>query len=204
MQRVRCSGNGVMSAYPLIGMFENLQKLTLEVPVLLDGSFLKQVLMKCQKLEWLSLKCIGQNPKFIINLCQNLKYSTVLKNFRLEHSEMVIDKILSSLTHINNKLLRIYLRCDNLRFTNNLEPFSDFMENNPQLIFFFLVISKATTKQISDIQKTIHGFKKGNPAKIFYVKKDIDSFTGVFPIPKAHHDIIFNRTKVSVINFDEF
>ncbi|XP_074040919.1 uncharacterized protein isoform X2 [Leptinotarsa decemlineata] len=200
-----CSGNGVISGYPLIGIFENLQKLTLEIPLLLDGAFLKEVFMKCQKIEWLSLKCIAQNEKFMINLCQNLKYSAALKHLRLEHNEIVIDKLLTSLTQIDKKLLRIFLECENLRFTYaEIEPFTFFMENNPQLIFFFLVIRKSTSKQISDIQKIIHGFKRGNPAKIFYVKKEIDPFAGVFPIPNAHHDLIFNRTRVSVINFDEF
>ncbi|XP_018579081.1 uncharacterized protein LOC108917116 isoform X2 [Anoplophora glabripennis] len=39
-----CTSGAVISAFPLIGIFQYLEKLVLEIPLLLDGSFLKEFL----------------------------------------------------------------------------------------------------------------------------------------------------------------
>ncbi|KAJ8944721.1 hypothetical protein NQ318_007934 [Aromia moschata] len=186
-----CSGEAVLSAYPLIQIFENLQKLTLDVPILMDGLFFKEyfrnfsVFTKCQCLESLNLNCVGQNGKFLLNLCQNLKYARNLRDFRLEHKDIVIDKLFDGLNGMEHKrLLRVFLKCDNLQYTCET--------------------IKIQPRKNSNIQKILNNSKKGNPAKVFYVKNDVSAFMGVFPIPAAHHDIIFNYTNVSVIRIDEF
>lgn len=103
------------------------------------------------------------------------------------------------------KLLRIFIKCDNLQSTHDYkEDFTAFLKSNPQLIFCVFAISTNTKKQNTDLQQAINKFKDGNSAKVFYVKNDISSFRKVFPIPTAHLDIIFYRTNVAVINLDEF
>lgn len=200
-----CYAIELLSSYHCISSFENLEKLTLEVPLLLDGSFLKEVLIKCRKLWSLNLTITSQNEKFMSKLCENLKYSNALKDFRLDHLQIPIEKLLRSFNEINTKKLqRIFIKCDNLRYTSvDIEPFNEFLKSNSQLVFFFLIVQRNTVKQNSDIQKILNEHKKGNPAKIFYIKKDY-SFAGYFPVPTAHHDIIYNHTNVSVVNLDEF
>lgn len=124
----------------------------------------------------------------------------------MDHNEIPINRLLNSFNEVQQKkLLRIFVKCDKLRSADNSEEsFSAFMESNPQLIFCVFIIGSNTKKQNTDLQHTINKFKGGNLAKVFYVKKDISSFSGVFPIPAAHHDIIFFRTNVAVINIDEF
>lgn len=117
-----------------------------------------------------------------------------------------MDRLFEGLNTIREKkLLRLFFKCDTLKTASEeYVSLRKFMEKNDQLIFFFLVVGKNTMKQKSTIQKILNSYKDGNSAKIYYVKKDVHSFSGAFPIPTAHHDMIFNRTYVSVINFDEF
>ncbi|KAJ8919209.1 hypothetical protein NQ315_012197 [Exocentrus adspersus] len=201
-----CATGAVVSAYPLIATFEYLETLTIEVPLLLDGSFLKEVFIKCRYLESLYIFCKSQNEKFIMNLCQNLKYSQNLRHFRLDHKEVLISKLLNSFNELKyRKLLRIYVNCDKLRGVDaSDDPFSVFLERNPQLIFCLFQIKNNTNKQNRDIHTIFNKYKCGDPAKMFFVIKEISSFSGGFPIPAAHHDIVFYRTNVAVVNIDEF
>lgn len=200
-----CYTVDLLSSYHSISSFEHLEKLTLEVPLFLDGSFLKQVLIKCENLWSLNLSVTSQNEKFMTKLCESLKYSNSLRDFRLNHVQINIEKLLSSFNEISNKKLqRIFLKCDNLRYSNSgVEPFNQFLTYNPQLIFLFVIVHKNTIKQNMDIQKIFNDHKKKNAAKIFFIKKDY-AFSGYFPIPTAHYDLIYRNTNVSVINFDDF
>ncbi|CAG9815710.1 unnamed protein product [Phaedon cochleariae] len=199
----QCSAIDDIAAYKLIGVFEKLTRLSLQIPLLLDGSFLKEVFTKCKFLESLSLHCTTTNEKFMVNLCQNIRFSTALRDIRLDHKEINIEKLLASLSEINNnKLLRLVLNCDALSYSRSVshtEPFSDFFEKNRQLILFYLVASKATKKHMFDIQKTIHKFKGVNRGKVFYAKTEETT-----QIPSAHYDMLFSRNRVAVVNFDEF
>lgn len=194
-----------LTSYYSIGAFQNLEKLTLEVPLSMDGSFLKDVLINCQKLLSLKLTITSQNEKFMFKLFESLSHSKSLKDFRLHHVQIHIEKLFDSFNQIENKKLqRIFIICDHLRYNHlETEPFNKFLSTNPQLVFLFLVVRKNTVKQNSNIQKIFNEHKKGNPSKIFYIKKDY-TFSGYFPVPTAHHDIIFENTNVSVINLDEF
>ncbi|XP_056637611.1 uncharacterized protein LOC130445777 [Diorhabda sublineata] len=202
-----CTSSAVISAYSLIENFETLRRLTLEIPYLLDGSFLEKVFLRC-RLEYLSLKLIAPNEPFVTNLNLHLEKAVALKHFRIECSILSMEKILKGLSKMPRKILqRTFIKCDQAYFIDNKNVryiFSEFLECNPQLIFFGLIISQATAKQITDIKRTLHTFKTGHPAKIFHVRKQVGEFNGIFPVPPAHHDIIFNRTRVSVIDFDEF
>lgn len=200
-----CYSVELLSSYNLISCFEHLEKLTLEVPLTLNGSFLKEVLIKCEKLWSLKLTISSQNEKFTSRLCESLKFSKSLRDFTLNHVQIHIEKLLESFNEIQKKTIqRIFLKCDDIRYTNSdTELFNRFLHNNPQLVFFFLVVRKNTVKQVSNIQKIFNEHKKGNPAKIYYIKKDY-SFSGYFPVPCAHHDMIYRHTDVAVINFDEF
>lgn len=201
-----CCNFQTLTSYHSISFFQNLEKLTLEVPLSLDGSFLKEVVKNCQKLSSLKLTLTSQNENFMSRLCESLKYSNSLRDFRLNHVQIHIEKLLNSFNEIQSKKLqRLFIKCDNLRYNNNLEtqPFNQFLITNPQLVFLFIIVHKNTVKQNSNIQKIFNEHKKGNSAKIFYIKKDY-SFSGYFPVPTAHHDMIYKNTNISVINFDEF
>lgn len=204
----RCTGSFVVSGYPLLKHFEKLQRLTLEIPYLVDGSFLEKVFRSCRRLEHLSLKLTAPNEPFVTNLYMYLEHAVALKHFRIQCSTISIEKILKGLSKISKKILqRIFIKCDHLNYSNNKDVrqfFSEFLESNPQLVFFGLVASQATAKQITDIQRTLFTFKRGHPTKIFYVKKVFRDFTANFPVPPAHHDIVFNHYRVSVIDVDEF
>ncbi|KAJ8927617.1 hypothetical protein NQ314_019895 [Rhamnusium bicolor] len=83
-----CLGSVDLGAYSLIGTFENLQKLTLDIPISLDGLFLKEIFsgsrffIKCRHLQSVNFLCVAQNEKFIINLCQHLHHTNNLRDFR--------------------------------------------------------------------------------------------------------------------------
>ncbi|CAH1100433.1 unnamed protein product [Psylliodes chrysocephalus] len=203
-----CNSGAVISAYHLIANFKKLEKLNLEIPLLLDGSFLEQLFKNCLKLENLNLTITSTNETFLKNLYEKLPNAAALKHFRLVCPRVNIEKLFLGLNQIvERRLLRIFIKCDSINYSttsNERELFSSFLETHPQLVFFVLLINQATAKQVSDINKIIYEYKKRNTAKIFYCKKEIDPLTGVFPIPSAHRDIIFNRTEVGVIDFDKF
>nr|CAH7713299.1 unnamed protein product [Callosobruchus chinensis] len=203
-----CVTGGSIAGYISISMLTKLEKLSLDIPYLLDGSFLEEALKKCKKLHTLSLTCDAANEKFIINLCKGLKHANSLKNFRLVYKEIAIDRLFDSFNSIKEKKLqRMFLSCDNIKYATNkseLEVYTDFFQEHTQLIFFFVVASKHTAKQNTDIQSILNIYKADNPAKIFLIHKDTHYVKSNFPLPNAHHDLVLNRTNVSVIHFDEF
>lgn len=77
-----CINGSVLSAYYTITSFKNLEKLSLEISLLMDGLVLKDIFIKCEKLKSLRLKCASPNEKFMVNLCHVLKYATSLRDLR--------------------------------------------------------------------------------------------------------------------------
>ncbi|KAJ8944722.1 hypothetical protein NQ318_007935 [Aromia moschata] len=197
----QCNDEIVMSAYSAIQKFEHLNKLSLEVPSQLDGSFLKEVFTKCRRLESLHLVCVVKNQTFMSNLCDNLKYATSLKHFRLHHRDIVLNKLLDTLNALEPKnLIRIYISCDTVKLLHNsasANPLCTFVKDNPQLVLL-VICRKESNKTLEKYQQELATFIHANRARIFWVN------ARSVPHNSAHHDIFFDSTNVSVVNVHEF
>ncbi|CAH2010726.1 unnamed protein product [Acanthoscelides obtectus] len=195
------------SGYISISTFANLERLTLEVLHLVDGSFLEEIFLKCGNLRFFSLTCENPNEMFFFNLCRHLRHASALRDFRLVYKKIAIDTLIKSFNSMRDKKLqRIFLSCEYIRYAckkTGKNIYAEFFQENPQLVLFFLVASKQTGKQNNDIQKTLNEYRD-HPSKVFLMHKDISFVKTGFPIPSAHHDIVFNRTNVSVVHFEEF
>nr|CAH7755903.1 unnamed protein product [Callosobruchus chinensis] len=195
------------SGYVSISTFANLERLTLEVLHLVDGSFLEEIFVKCRNLRFFSLTCEKPNEMFFFNLCRHLRHATALRDFRLVYKKIAIDTLIKSFNAISDrKIQRVFLSCEYLRYAckkTGKNIYAEFFQKNPQLVFFFLVASKQTGVQNNDIQKTLNAYRD-HPAKVFLMHKDVSFVKTGFPVPSAHHDFVFNRTNVSVVHFDEF
>lgn len=72
----------IFNAYNAISYFTRLKKLTVQVPIVSDGSYLNDVINYCVELESLRVVSIGRNVKLNFNLCKCIKDAKKLKHFR--------------------------------------------------------------------------------------------------------------------------
>ncbi|CAH1993490.1 unnamed protein product [Acanthoscelides obtectus] len=137
--------------YNSIAMLVNLEKISLDIPPLSDGSFLETTLKTCKNLRFLSLNCLRLNYEFVNNL-RNLKYATSLKDFRLLYDQIDIDMLFDCINDIN-KLQRMFLSCNKLCYAcdnNESAVYKKFFQKHPNLIFLFIAARKQTCQQNSE------------------------------------------------------
>ncbi|XP_063906403.1 uncharacterized protein LOC135125039 [Zophobas morio] len=202
--------HSAIQGYPLISLFEHLESLILEIPVTLDGSFLTQVLQKCQNLQKLEILSIAQNEKLNFSICNAISSASSLKDFRYENHRIPLDKLIENLCLIKSKKLeRIVLIC---KETDNFSagPLKQLLEMNPQLVFLYFLIRSCTEKSRRMAQDTLNTYKKKHPSKVFRVSKtDEFSSRSGYPIPDVHFcEMIKSDSNVASLSaleeFDSF
>ncbi|KRT79146.1 hypothetical protein AMK59_7901, partial [Oryctes borbonicus] len=170
-----------------IANFKYLRKLTLDnLPIHISGSFLSKVFLSCEHLTSLRIKSKQQNSSLHNFLCLSLKHAVSLKHLRYEHPcNISIDKLLFALSENEKlKMERLFIKCKSVEIFS-AKPINTFLENNPELRLFYLVIAdlpKATIKQ------TIKSLEKHNddPRKILLISQDECSPTGRVQLPFIH------------------
>lgn len=193
-----CS-NSCSQVYQSIGELENLEKLSMEISPEFDGSFLKNVFMKCQNLWSLRLNLKQSNPVFIAQLAVDIKNSSSLKDFCLKTFFITVDNLFGAFNAIQyKKLQRVFIHCEILHYNTKYQPFSRFLECNPQLSFLLLVAANNLTRDITRVQCFLDEYK--NEKRKMYLITDNPKPQ----IPLAHHDLVYERSNVSGIHFDDF
>lgn len=99
----------------------------------------------------------------------------------------------------SQKLERIVLVCDEIdKLTSG--PLTEFLENNPQLVFLYFLIRGCTDSAVRMAQQTLNIYKKKHPAKVYLIKK-ID-----VSIPNVHYrEMVKNHSIVaSLFALDDF
>ncbi|XP_063906031.1 uncharacterized protein LOC135124745 isoform X2 [Zophobas morio] len=205
--------NPAVLGYSLISLFEHLESLIVEIPINIDGSFLIQVLQKCQNLQKLKIFSLHRNEELNFNLCKAISSASSLKDFRYENHRIPLDKLIENLCLIKSKKLeRIVLICTE---TDNFSagPLKQLLEMNPQLVFLYFLIRSCTeqserTKRMA--QDTLNTYKKKHPCKVFLVS-DINEFgsRSGYPIPDVHYcEMIKSDSTVASLSvledFDSF
>nr|CAI5824819.1 unnamed protein product [Callosobruchus analis] len=217
-----CSCNTIISTYLTEGYitidkFTNLEKLNLDVPYFLDGLFLESIFKQCEKLHTLCLKCLSQNKKFMDNLYNSLKYATVLKDFSLKSQEIKIDKLLENFNTIRQKkILRMFLNCYVLKYDNTRrksDVYEKFIKENPQLVLFFIVAYRQSSKKNRKIQNILNDTKDNN-AKVFAIYDNLFEICKYkIPLPTVQHDMVLqnfisdettDRWNISINYFENF
>ncbi|KAJ3640809.1 hypothetical protein Zmor_027348 [Zophobas morio] len=163
--------HSAIHGYSLISLFEHLVTLIVEVPISVDGSFLIQVLQKCQNLQRLKVFSVTQNEKLNFNVHNAIASANSLKDFRYENHRMQLDKLIKNLCLIKSKKLeRFVLICKEMdKFSATL--LKQFLKMNPQLVFLYFLIYSCTEKSRRTIQAILNTYEKEHPSKVFIVSK---------------------------------
>lgn len=134
------------------------------------------------------------------NIGMSIQKAKNLKDFHYKTVHIAIDKFFQSLNAIETrKLERVFFNFDFVE-KFSVEPLEQFLKNNPQLIFFLLLIKECTKEVMKQVQATLNRHKSKNPAKILYAKRSLDDFPASFPIPLAHRDLMYFTTDIANIN----
>ncbi|XP_060523891.1 uncharacterized protein LOC132700528 isoform X2 [Cylas formicarius] len=194
----------ILWGFPLISKFTRLEKLTMEIPVHLDGKFLNDIFANCSELKSLKLVSMGSNENLNVNVYESLKNAKKIRDFCYENIHINLDKLFLALGQIpHGTLQRIFIKCE-CADIHSLSFLKDFLEYNDQLLFLFISIFQNTVVGNSRIQELLNKCKQGSHAKIYFAKKDESLYVGGWPIPEAHKDLLYFDTNVSVINFLDF
>ncbi|CAG9858193.1 unnamed protein product [Phyllotreta striolata] len=202
----------VLCGYNCIEEFRNLKKLQVEIPHVIDGSFLINVFKVCQNLNFLDLTLYNYRPgfnAFMKNFYNNLEFATNLKDLRLSCGYIDLEKLFSNLNKL--KLHRLVLSGN---ISSGILPenvFPSFLLAQPRLVLFILVADNISHTVTSKINNLIRKCTNKNPAKVFSCVKHLSKIDwenvliqASNKIPIVHSDFVHRRTRVAVIDFDTF
>ncbi|XP_030749573.1 uncharacterized protein LOC115877506 isoform X2 [Sitophilus oryzae] len=204
LEIMSCSSCNVTIAdcYMLINQLVNLERLTVEVPIFVNGNFLIKVIQNCKKLKYLKVLSCGTNEMLNRNLSLALKDAKYLEDFSIESEQINLESLLEGLNEINScKLRRIYVNCkhEDTRFQTELETL---LKKNPQLILVALAIQIEQTTKKMLIRKILKEFCD-NKAKYYYLYPTSESMSHV-SLQHVHKDILQFNTNVSIVDLADF
>lgn len=185
-------------AYALIQHLKNVKNISLEIHGQMNGSFIKDILKNCNKLETVKIVLCEANEILNNYICTYNYYAQNLKSFWYCHYRISFEKIFSSLCKCSN-LECVFLKC---RHMDNfiLGSFKKFLIKNTNLTIVIIVINQATHNQIKLIQEMLRSFRKSSN-QIFVAKKFEDnSFAFTNPIWPPLNIPLSHYSNVSVLN----
>ncbi|CAH1126348.1 unnamed protein product [Ceutorhynchus assimilis] len=200
--KVPCYSSAIIRSYELICNLRNLKRLTLEIPPYLNGTFLKDVFLKCPELQYLQIVSRETNEDLNYVLYSHLNYAQRLQEFRFENVHIDLDRLFSALNKVlPSRLQRIVIKCD-YDHSLKLWPLEKLLKRNTDVICLVILIAKYNRHQINKLQELLNEYKD-NPAKIYVAKNTMGPDDDII-IPEAHKDILYFSNDVSVLHFSDF
>ncbi|XP_066247472.1 uncharacterized protein [Euwallacea similis] len=200
--RVPCYSSAIIGAYDFISNLKHLKRLTLEVPSYVNGTFIKEVLLKCHDLQALSLISLDANEDLSSILYSHLNYAKNLKEFRFESIHIDLDRLFSAFNRVlSSKLQRVVIKCD-YEHSSQLWPLEKLLRRNNELILLVILVAKYNRHQIARLQDLLNE-RIDRPAKIYVAKTTMTPGDDLV-IPEAHKDIVYFDSNISVLHFSNF
>ncbi|GJQ82085.1 hypothetical protein Trydic_g6957 [Trypoxylus dichotomus] len=170
-----------------IANFKYLRKLTIDnLPIHISGSFLSKVFLSCKYLTSLRIRSKQENSSLHHFLCLSLKYAIALKHLRYQHPcNISIDKLLLALSENRNlRIERLFIKCKSVEIFST-KPINAFLENNPDIRLFYIVIADLPKVVIKQTMKSLEKYND-DPRKIFLINQNEYSYTGKVQVPFIH------------------
>ncbi|CAH1964687.1 unnamed protein product [Acanthoscelides obtectus] len=210
-----CQGKGSVSGYSSIAALEALEKLSLEIPKGLDGSFLEDVFKKCPQLRSLSLRLIDVNDPFELNLSKNVRHATQLRDLRIICRQICLRRLFDALDAIPlplKKIQRVFINFNQFKHAvqTDVEAYTKFLRHNRQLVFFMVVSYMMTFEYYTYLQNNVaKPFMDAHKANFYLIRKNTKIPPSQIQLPFAHHDFFLEGrgrlpTNVSIVHFEDF
>ncbi|KAF7272566.1 hypothetical protein GWI33_014661 [Rhynchophorus ferrugineus] len=201
--RIPCFSSAVLGAYELINNLRYLKKLTLDIPAYSDGTFLKDVFLKCPLLESLYILSRENNEDLSSAIYSHINYAQMLKEFRFENVHIDLDRLFSTLNKIFiSKLRRIVIKCE-YEHSCQLGPVEKLLKRNKDIILLVICVSNYNRHQVSKLQQIMNEYCD-HPAKVYLSRRDIKEDEEDAFIPERHQDILLSLSNISMFNFTEY
>ncbi|XP_049836880.1 uncharacterized protein LOC126281738 isoform X1 [Schistocerca gregaria] len=160
-----------------IWKFVNLRKLALHYLNIQDARFLLKITSNCENLQSISLNSLGLQGHcvYLPDICNALKHCKVLRDFRIEHSNL--GKIESLLEHLKLCPLveRVVIRSIRNKIKPDLASIIDIIAKSSKLVYFMCAMPSVTQQQEKTVNKIVkERFLKERPALIVRVTQDMN------------------------------